>query len=115
MTKCPYCGVEFDPNNSNRKYCSRSCKERAYYRRHREKNAGKRGGRPMIKQCPCCGKTFEPNKHYPHQKYCSVRCWHRQYYIDNREKCKAYYREYYAANREGLLEWARKCRRSNHD
>ncbi len=61
--KCEWCGKEFVPIRSTRRFCSPGCIQAARY-----------WGSPEKAQriCPICGKTFSATKHNP--LYCSDEC-----------------------------------------
>lgn len=64
IKKCPVCGVEFETNIKNKKYCSDECRKQA-------RNQRKREARLKEKKCKYCGKTFIGNDK---TVYCSDDC-----------------------------------------
>lgn len=64
--KCAHCGIEFDTNRSDQKYCSVKC-------RRAQERVVARGNRQLaVATCPVCGKEFV--KHMGNEKYCSDDC-----------------------------------------
>lgn len=60
---CKFCKKEFVVNSNRQMYCSRSCKDKAYWRRRH----------PIwIKYCEFCGEIFEPN--HNNTRCCSKEC-----------------------------------------
>lgn len=59
----PQCNDEFFPASNTQRYCSRACRDRAYYNRPLR--------REPIK-CVVCGKEFMPKA--TTQRYCSTTC-----------------------------------------
>ena len=49
--KCELCGKEFQPSGHGRpqKYCSKSCRQKADYRRKKNRPARDRNGKPPVK------------------------------------------------------------------
>lgn len=80
MKRCKQCGEHFSPppdkTGNARKYCSKTCRARAYNERKKEarRRYNKRNPRPRpprIKLCEYCAQPF-PSKHG--KKYCSITC-----------------------------------------
>lgn len=71
--KCEFCGKYFEPNTTFQKYCSRSCKDKAFYLKR--KSRASPPPPPIKKICAVCGAEFIPVKYNRnHQKYCSFNC-----------------------------------------
>lgn len=66
---CPVCKSIFEPKMINKKYCSRRCKDAAFYKKEFLK---KRLTWPTHNTCANCKSTFE--RVCAHQKYCCENC-----------------------------------------
>lgn len=80
MRKCKQCGVHFTPpgtrSGNNMRYCSKSCRAKAYNERRKEakRRYNKRNPRPRkptLKLCEYCAKPFS-SKHG--RIYCGLPC-----------------------------------------
>lgn len=104
--QCPECKKIFVRNHSRQIFCSLSCLA---------KNRNKRKNKPIIRNCPICGKEFTPT-HNKRQIFCSCACaaknrikkssektcpicmkkfssvWGHQKYCSSNCRRKAYYR-----------------------
>lgn len=75
INKCVICNKEFEAQKITKKYCSRSCQNKA--RTIRVKNqalATKQGIDLNIKQCLICGKSFKPVDKNANQRTCCYDC-----------------------------------------
>lgn len=93
---CEFCGKEFVLPFFNRKvkYCSRECSVRAKYKLRE-------------KQCPICGKTFQP--HASTSKYCSKDCRIRATKKKYKKVCNQCGKEFYTFPSENKQFCSRKC------
>ena len=81
IKKCVICGEEFSTFKSVQKYCCRTCANKAYRERERNKDLYGQDEPPVsVKNCLYCGKEFATGSYSAHKKYCSSRCADRAYY-----------------------------------
>ena len=73
--KCAICGIPFEQQHPNQKYCSDDCARRAHTALCREmRNRQKLSeGRSAVVKCAFCGIEFIPQ--HGNQKYCSQECF----------------------------------------
>ncbi len=74
VKQCAFCGKEFNPRGTNRKYCSAECTYKEYKKRRQTRMNWLIENRAN-KTCPVCGKEFKA--HNLNQKYCSPECKHQ--------------------------------------
>ena len=68
--KCGICGKEFEPYNSNQKFCTPECANENHKRKAREKYRKRMTVEP--RKCPYCGKEFVTSNHK--KTFCSEQC-----------------------------------------
>ncbi len=95
--ECKFCNNEFENKNKLTKYCSKTCKDKAYYYRNYQQRRNKKNNlqksrykskkENKVKECDFCQKLFS----YWHSstKYCSSECRKKTYY-NKLEKEKKY-------------------------
>ncbi len=76
IMKCVVCGQEFTPKRSWQKYCSSTCKRKAYHQREEAPRAITEDG-PVIREFHCrkCGKLVQVRDHKDFRmRFCSKKC-----------------------------------------
>ena len=83
--KCPMCNRVFI-GQTNKTFCSKSCKARHDMLVRRERRQKKTGKIRTIfaRKCEGCGKEFLPDKAHPAARFCSDRCRARKKYLDKK-------------------------------
>lgn len=68
--ECPHCKQSFETKEPDRVYCSKLCKQKAYYVRF----VAKKPPKPVLpkRDCAFCMGEFQPTK--PNKLYCSTLC-----------------------------------------
>ena len=75
INTCVVCGTEFEAQKSTKKYCCRSCQNKAALMRQKQKaELLAQGIDPDIKQCLICGKDFKPKDKNANQRMCCYDC-----------------------------------------
>ena len=94
---CEHCGIEFETENINKRFCTRSCKEKS--KRKRIKQGIRLDNIEYTIKCERCGKEFTTT--YQDRKYCSIECKLsannercKEYYLDHKEYFKNYFNQY---------------------
>lgn len=95
---CEHCGIEFDTDRDNKRFCTRKCKEAS--KNKRISKGIRHDNIKYNKKCPACGKKFVTI--YYDKVYCSKKCSNIYSYKKNKEHIKQwrkdnpnYYKEYY--------------------
>lgn len=92
LTICAHCGVEFQGNSKQAKYCSDTCA----WKYHADKRVTR--DKPRTVRCLECNKTFFQEKLPSKTKYCSLQCTKRVAKRKRRAlKREAYVEEVYLA------------------
>lgn len=86
---CEVCGKPVEqPGLRKRRYCSRQCNHRAYYRA--QKAVGQtEGAGPCVVTCVVCGKEVIRQKHMRQRLYCSKTCKNRAFRMNRRQALRA--------------------------
>ena len=72
---CETCGTQFEAIKSTKKYCCRSCQNKAAWIRKKEKEKLlSQGIDPDVKQCLICGSNFKPKDKNANQRTCCYNC-----------------------------------------
>ena len=81
--KCEACGVAFETQRSNTKYCSKRCANRAYARK---KKLGRddQSDKASMKICTVCGKIIENAR--KDQSFCSAKCRNKAVAAERKKK-----------------------------
>lgn len=75
ILKCIICGQEMEAQKSTKKYCSRSCENKARtQKRQLRKEAALQGIDIDIKNCLICGAEFKPKDKNANQRTCCYNC-----------------------------------------
>ena len=75
INTCEVCGKEFEAQKSTKKYCCRSCQNKAAWERKKEKEKLLAQGIDSdIRQCIICGKDFKPIDKNANQRMCCYDC-----------------------------------------
>lgn len=98
---CEYCGVEFETDRENKRFCTRKCKEKNSRKRTRK---GERyDNLTYVKKCTVCGKKFITTSY--DKIYCSDICKYKQKYSKNKQYMNEYSKKYYKNNKEYFKEY----------
>lgn|SRR5487761_314916 len=80
MEVCKHCQKEFQRKRGDQVYCSESCRDAAYAKRHRAyyREAGRKSYKKFRESCPIarciyCGKDY--HKTNARNQYCSMECY----------------------------------------
>lgn len=74
--KCVVCGKICEAQKSTKKYCSRSCEDKARAIRIKENSNKIKNAKGMIqKQCLICGESFFPKTPSANQRLCCYKCF----------------------------------------
>lgn len=76
LVKCIVCGKEFEAIKSTKKYCSTDCMNamrRAKWAAQSKTNS-KESNKMPEKECPICGKKFQPKTAAANQRTCCYDC-----------------------------------------
>lgn len=79
LCKCEICGKEFASKRPNKKYCSKTCHNRAA--------SGKGAYKTFERVCVVCGETFVTDKGY-HSQTCSKHCRNQLARIERNRRYK---------------------------
>lgn len=101
IKRCEHCQKEFETNFGIKRFCCRSCKEKA--RKNRVKNNIYFNNINYNKICLNCGKHFITNN--LNQKYCSEKCKNKEIYKRNKKEQK----EWRESNKEYFKNYEYKC------
>lgn len=72
---CQICGKTVEAKKSTKKYCSRSCENKAKYIREKERKTALQNGIDIdLKTCPICGTLFKPKDKSANQRICCYNC-----------------------------------------
>lgn len=75
INKCKTCGKEFEAQKSTKKYCCRSCQNKAAWGRKKEREVMlAQGIDPDIKHCLICNSAFKPKDKNANQRLCCYNC-----------------------------------------
>lgn len=75
ILKCIICGQEMEAQKSTKKYCSRSCENKARAQKQQlRKEAALQGIDIDIKNCLICGAEFKPRDKNANQRSCCYNC-----------------------------------------
>ena len=75
IIKCQVCGKEVEAQKSTKKYCSRSCENKARWLRNKAKVEAKKIGIDLeFKKCLICGASFKPREMSANQRTCCYDC-----------------------------------------
>lgn len=75
ILNCVICGKEIEAKKSTKKYCSRSCENKARLIRIKENADKPRNENGMLeKECTICGKSFYPKTSAANQRKCCYDC-----------------------------------------
>lgn len=75
ILKCTVCGQEMEALKSTKKYCSRTCENKARAEREKlKKEALLQGIDIEIKHCLICGSEFKPKDKNANQRMCCYTC-----------------------------------------
>lgn len=72
---CVVCNKEFEAIKSTKKYCCRTCQNKATWMRKKEKQQLlEQGLNPNLKKCLICEEEFEPKDKNANQRLCCYNC-----------------------------------------
>lgn len=72
---CQVCGKQVEAQKSTKKYCSRSCENKARWQREKQKKEAKKLGIDLdLKYCLICNAPFKPREMSANQRTCCYDC-----------------------------------------